>query len=40
MESFHDWVTSRGKRRSESEPHLLSGGKRSDAEPPRRRAAS
>ena len=40
MESFHDWVTSRRRRRGEPEPHLLSGGKRTEAEPPRRRAAS
>jgi HAE1 family hydrophobic/amphiphilic exporter-1 len=48
MESFHDWIT--GSRAhhavpAEAEPHLLSGGKRTDENPPReeppsRRAAS
>ena len=40
MESFHEWITSRRRRRDETEPHLLTGGKRTESEPPRRRAAS
>jgi HAE1 family hydrophobic/amphiphilic exporter-1 len=40
MESFHDWITSRRRRRDETEPHLLTGGKHTESEPPRRRAAS
>ncbi len=39
MESFHQWVTARRRRRGASEPHLLAGGRREGAEP-RRRAAS
>ena len=38
MESFHDWITRR--REHEAMPHLLEGGKRTEQEPPRRRAAS
>jgi hydrophobic/amphiphilic exporter-1 (mainly G- bacteria), HAE1 family len=42
MESFHDWITGlRGRKpRSEAERPRLDGGKRTDEEPPRRRAAS
>jgi hydrophobic/amphiphilic exporter-1 (mainly G- bacteria), HAE1 family len=43
MESFHDWITSRRGHRAvsaEVEPRLPGDGKRTDEEPPRRRAAS
>jgi len=42
MESFHDWITGlRGRKpRTEAERSRRSGGKRTDEEPPRRRAAS
>ena len=42
MESFHDWITGlRGRKpRTEAERRRLDGGKRTDEEPPRRRAAS
>jgi len=43
MESFHAWITPRHGRPAapaEAEPHPLSGGKHTDEEPPRRRAAS
>jgi HAE1 family hydrophobic/amphiphilic exporter-1 len=40
MESFHDWVTRGRRHRGDTEPHLLAGGKRSEAETPRHRAAS
>ena len=43
MESFHDWITSRRGRRAvsaEAAPRLPGDGKRTDEEPPRRRAAS